>query len=300
LQFILCGFSARSTNTETKVLSLSIDLGELVGLLSLYHLCKEIEIVYPPGAQVVLYTQEPFLYCMSALVQEKLGEPLYQDGAIKQYQRQLAHLVSYFAPVITIGTLEKMNELYKALLTQPVLPPIAIDDYRKFMKEELAYARLKEAARNKVLKTIIQDYPQLQNITTLDELRHYCSLSTHTKLYSQITSKLQINDLLGSTATALAHCIAHGATIVRILLSRYIPNYISAIRLSIRPSQDLSNKFGIALIVGSRGTPWHNTLVVTAKGACLKPRKNMYKNNILQGHLKEYILGSLSLAYIEL
>lgn len=282
IKFILCGFSMKSTNTELKVLRQHLDLAEVVGLLSLYHICKEICSIHEPGAQVVLYTREPFLYHMNALVKKYLEVPLCTQENIENYQRHLKHIIRHFEPFIIIGEIENIRELYDTYYSKITTKSKDETGYKAFMESELNCSRFIEAAYETLFKKVLKTLPQLQNgllknITTFKEFTEYCSsdVKKHEKLYSQVTSKLGMRKLLSTVAQELGICAACGADNMRVLSSTHIPEYASYIRLSVHPSQDVSVKLGINLVFGFRGTPWHNTLFLRANGASLIARKNL-------------------------
>lgn len=56
IAMITIGFPSKSTNTETKVLSEVLDMGEFFGLLTYDYLCREIKKIHKPGAFLTIYS----------------------------------------------------------------------------------------------------------------------------------------------------------------------------------------------------------------------------------------------------
>ncbi len=286
----------KSTNTEKKVLSLEVDLAELAGMLTLYHMCKEIALIYPPGAEIMLYTDEPFLCDMSAIVERHLGETLYQKNELECYQRQIHKLVRFFYPIIQIGKIKNLQELYaKGKQEIPASrTDTDINDMKRFMAQELSFKRFVQAAQKVLFKELaIKACPQFAQLSFREFSDHCSADKSLKKLYADISSQLHCKELLSATARNLAECYAHGATCLRTLLNEQVPGYASAIRLSVRQSTDIGIKLGINLILGSRGTPWHNVLVLSSNGASLENKENA------RGDFKVFTAGGLKLGYIQ-
>ena len=295
----------KSANTDSKVLTLQVDLAELVALLTLYHICKEIELVHQPidkeiesilgtaskeiapllkdggqrpGACILLYTQEPFLHEMSESVQINLGEPLHRVEHLVRYQDQLKELVGHFTPQIELRELRNLQALYNQAVKQTAVEPQNLDKYKIFMKQELKTVRLEAAARLRLSENQAQP------------------------------PRKAVEQLISATAGSMAKCYLHGSAVLRSLLSNHILNYSSYIRLSVNmgsAGDDVSIKLGVALVYGSRGTPWHNALVVCPTGAYLEAYAKKKSDKIdakqIAVHLsrQEYLLGGLKLAYLQ-
>ncbi len=83
IPMVIPAFPGKSTNKEHKVLSGDVDLGELVGLITLNHICREIGTIYPPGARISIIPD-------GAAYLDVLGIDLRE---YEQYQCGLTHLV---------------------------------------------------------------------------------------------------------------------------------------------------------------------------------------------------------------
>ena len=173
------------------MLAPQIDLAELVGLLTLYHLCKEIESMYKPGAQVLLYTEEPFIASISTIVQRNLHEPLYAEGHIEQYQVNSAELVSHFYPTIVMRRIAHLSELYDACFARLPVKSVDLEGYKMFMKQELKCVRFIEAAKAVLFRELAQkEYPDLQGMSFANFCQRYGQSQdkAHKRLYNQINS----------------------------------------------------------------------------------------------------------------
>ena len=272
-----------------------MDLSELVGILTLYHLCKEIESAYAPGAELLLYTHEPFLEHMSAIVEQNLGEPLYQKIELERYQMQLNALVGYFHPVVRICCIKNLQELYDRESCKLCASTAAeMNDIKRFMAQELSCKRFAQAAQNVLFRDLCKKVcPQFAHLS-FKAFSDACSADKSLKkLHADISSQLHSKELLSATATALAECYVNGAARLRALLGELIPGYAAAIRLSVRPSSDVGVKLGISVIFGSKGTPLHNVLMITPQGIFLANKEKA------EGDFKVYMAGELKLGYVQ-
>jgi pyoverdine/dityrosine biosynthesis protein Dit1 len=272
----------KSTNCEAKVLKPELDAAELVGLLTLYHMAKEIAFINSAGVQITLFTDEPFLYEMSQIAQRYTGIPLFESGQIELYQSNLKKLVRYFEPIIKVSDISAHDlnmQLYQAMALEEHNVPIS-----SFMEEELDTQIHKEGLVEILLKEHdIAHKLELQNVSvenkeSFNTLARYCSnIPRLKKVCENIKKSLPTRKRLKETAQLLARCYLKGAAMLRQALSDNFPEYDAHVRLSIRSSKDLNSKFGIQLVLGSTGTPWHNTLLVNGAGVRLV-QKNEYEN----------------------
>lgn len=92
LNFVILGFPEKSSNTESKSISGQFDLADLLGLVTLEHLCQEIEKIYGRGAQVHIVCDEPYLNEMSQYMYEKVGVTMIPDKST--YHATLAKCLS--------------------------------------------------------------------------------------------------------------------------------------------------------------------------------------------------------------
>ena len=303
IKLILLGFPTKSAKNETKVIGSQVDLAELLGLLTLNHICQEINSVYEPGTQLTIFTREPFIYQMNNILEQALEQPLFDEDQIEEYQRQLKQLVNHFDPTIKVGEIKNVRHIYESKYAQFDVNAEDLSGYRAFMKEELNCSKFIEAAQEKLFspqhEKLKGKFPQLENIKTFKEVKE--KFSSYKKMLKNIESSLPKRNLLGKISDDLAECAAKGALRMRALLNDNISDYGSYVRLSIHASEDgdVSRKLGIALIYGSVGTPWHKTLVVSndkARLQALSELKN--KNGDLQGQIKQFVIESLNLGYV--
>ena len=83
ISMVIPGFPCKSTNKKDKVLGGGVDLGEIVGLITFNHICKEIGTIYEPGARVSIIPDGAAY----------LGVLGIDPKEYEQYQRGLAHLI---------------------------------------------------------------------------------------------------------------------------------------------------------------------------------------------------------------
>lgn len=294
----------KSANTDEKVLAPYLDFAEFVAFLTLYHICKEIESIYMPGARFLLYTQEPFLIEIDEVVQGAVGQPLHGQDLLDRYQHDLRELAGYFNPEIELRQIKNLKERYAQIPKQPRLfGPLTeketneLTNIKTFMKQELLCQRFEDAARNHLFQALCKkQYPQLIGLTFKEFEATYrrSADKQQQKFFSTVSAQLQTKELLSTTSLNVALCYLQGAAVLRTILAQEMNNYVSCIRLAVKSADDISMKLGIAMIYGSRGTAWHNVPVVTADGFHLSALGKEMKNNV-----REYALGTLRLMYIQ-
>ena len=314
VECILVGFPAKSCNDETKVLqSKTIDMAECAGLLTLYHMCKEVDSVYQPGMTVGLWSREAHIYSLNKIAEQYLSIPLFDENNIEQYQKDLGTLVKDFHPTLKTINIENTRTIFDAQYAQlDVEPAYNIKDYAAFMKEELNQEHIWNAIRSKVY---IKDHERLSKLPRLSFIKDYSSWyaiqdavvagKISTKQLSYLMGQLPVKDTMSQLAYELADAVSRGSSRNRALLHDSIPNYASHIRLSVSPSEDgsVASKLGISLVYGSTGTTWHNILALTRGGIELMHRKRFVDHDgefHSKGRCKEYSLANLKLLYMDL
>ena len=279
------------------------DLSELISLLTLYHLCKEIENIYAPGTQIRLFTQEPFLCHMSALVSRFHGVPLYYPGEIERYQSFMKELVKHFSPTICIEEIPDLQNLYNTHYSHLPTDPVDLAPYHCFMKKELTSSRFRQYTQETfdcMFRKLVLTAPQFAELAqyaqkTYAEFRELASNNSTIpkRLFLALHDQISVKKAQSFVAYELAECYVNGAARLRLLYTEHIPAYSSCIRLSVRKSADTSIKLGIQLIFACKGTPWHAVLFLTPDMIELQ-----CKEEIKHAQLKEYPLGDLRLPYM--
>jgi len=294
---ILLGFPAKSSNTQIKVIQSKLDMAELTGLLTLYHVAQEVKKIYTPGLVITLYTREPFIYQMNAVAKDKLGIDLFADSDIEQYQADLKQLIGLFHPVIRLGEIPNIRQLYEAEYAQLPVEVEDISGYRIFMAQELENEKITDAAGNVLFSAKKADMKNTSNYATYIDLKNAVGKGINKNKFGAIKGTLGIKKYIDDLSESLAVVASKGALRMRALMNKAIADYSSYVRFSIHASDDgdVSSKLGISLLHGFKGSPWHGTLGVLATGIDFGSKQKLMAR---EGLLQSYVFDTLSLGYI--
>lgn len=192
LHLVLVGYPFKSTNIEKKVISAHVDMGELTGLLTLNHMCQEIEKIYSPGAVLSIYTD-------GAAYTKPLD---VTHEAFEDYQRELAQLLQHFHEHI------KLVRIHPDLESQPepTIDEETKKDMAAFMEGELDSTRwnLSKSARKRRAKELAEIFAKNsarfgQAVREHLESTDYIRLSIHP--HEDISAKLTVPCIMGSKGT---------------------------------------------------------------------------------------------------
>ncbi|MBX9977856.1 MAG: isocyanide synthase family protein [Alphaproteobacteria bacterium] len=280
LLFVPLGYPYKSTNTEKKVLSPDVDMGELMGLLTLNHICYEIGKVYAPGANVRIYS-DGYL-CKNVLNMS--------DETIQNYHSGLNKLAQMFNGHIEIIDIMKVKEIENALQSRPPEPINAaeiekikkkIDDMTVFMKEELdctlREVPLREEAKIRADITLAKELETKQDNlkTAKTEGRKKRIERAISKFPSQehkdTTIQGEFNALRHQRGKEMAEKAAQCAHVLGVASTGDLVG-IDHIRLSMTAYTDMSSKCTMPIIYGVHGTPWHQTPMISDHTVTLKKR----------------------------
>jgi pyoverdine/dityrosine biosynthesis protein Dit1 len=109
------------------------------------------------------------------------------------------------------------------------------------------------------------------------------------------------------SAEILGFLLALHSEMYQRFLKKTIPGYEKMIRLSVHPYEDISQKWGISLIYGSMGTPWHNVLVMDNQTVFLRKLKDLPNNHYrslngrdLRNLVNPHLVRNLILSYLSM
>lgn len=311
IELVFIGFACKANNTENKVLGINPDLADYVALLTLNHICSQIKTIYSPGARIEIYTQEPFIHEMSSIAKEIGGLSFYAASHIAQYQDKITSLISLFNPQLKLSSIADIEHVYAQEKKQINLADTHNQDlqnYRIFMQESLDGILYNNAIEKKLFEELqnnteardafINKFKKAKKsepfIQAVKENKSFEVISQLPFYKDSAGKELGIRNRKKEIAEKLAICALTGAYTMRMVMKKNIANYDSKIRLSVHASDNINEKLGIHLIYGSKGTPWHNTLLVSQKSIRLLPLKKS-KNS---GSICYYPIANQELGYI--
>ena len=257
VKLLIVSFAVKSCNEETKVFKAgTLDFAEYVGLFTLNYMCTQIQEIYPPGAQVTIYTREAQTDYANIISRRNLGCELFPEAERQEYQRSLATIVSTCFPCLSIGNSNGTDDCFtehhhrftESGYTLTAQDKQSLEAYTFFWTNELDCSRFREATFN------------------------HLGFKTTQKKQEANKQKNAVNAALKKTAQEVAQCLLMGGKVMRTVLETIVPDYQSCIRLSVRAPEngDISSKLGIALVYGSQGTPWHSIAVTEYPGMAIR------------------------------
>ncbi len=223
LLFILPAFPAKSANLD-KTSGPLPDMGELLALLNLNKVCREISSFYQPGAKVVICSDGRVFNDLVLVSDENL---LLYKNKINQMIREfsLTHLEEFsLEDCMCESSFVKMREKL-VLEFGPDLDSLKF----KVKHEETALSLY-----NGLHRFIVEDRMFLEKEKTKSKISKESKVTTY-----QVMQRSQAWDKL---------------------LERY---FADTLRLSIHPYPLTHHKFGVKLVKSSDkwATPWHNVVV---------------------------------------
>lgn len=227
LNFLLVGYPCKSPNTHTKVISDRVDVGELMGLVTLDHLCQQIRSVYPPGAHVSIVSDG-----IAYLDVLGLAPKVYET-----YQKSIGALIAqYFPETLSLGggvgsdvLLAKVETKEATLGAIPQVDEETLQDMEYFFQREITDEQL--------ALLLGQKAEAMDNMLAIAKSKAISQIAHHVAVRSK---------LFGESVAEL------------------VPGYGDCIRLSVHPHQDMSTKCGIGLGYHMEGTPWHQSPLICA------------------------------------
>lgn len=233
----MTGFPFKSTNTVTKVIDHKVDVGELVGILTLNHMTQEIAKIYKPGAKITIFSD--------GIVYQDILE--VTDEIFDNYQMTMKKIIEPFEKHIEFKGSELKEDYLKHFKMNGVakseIDPVRLTEFTLFAKEEL-----EGGGGNNAFKF---------------------------RGFFESTNKIPL------TSEKLGEFLIRASESFSKFLEHHIPGVGDYIRLSIHADSemDISKKLPIGLTVGSRGTPWHQMLLLLPeKGEILSCKREDVRN----------------------
>lgn len=228
LDFVIVGFPVKSMN-PSKVLmspfqkSPQMDLADILGLITLNHLSEQIQQASEKEVRVNVVSEDAHTLAPLGISPED----------IDHFQHQLQSTAELFFPGINFIPGKEQSPINKELPNIPDDEPQTQADKAIFFIEEMEKGRLKTVKReqreeDKQILQLIRGKKTFKSLEFSDE-----------ELLNGIFASRTINNRVKTFSK-----VGRGI----------FPN---AIQLSIH-EQDVSQKAPIALVPGSKGTPWHN------------------------------------------
>lgn len=268
VKLLIVAFAVKSCN-RGKVLAPVVDFGEYVALLTLDYMCRQIKSVYPPGAELLIFSREAQTSSANAVTQKAFGLDVFPEKLRALYQLQLRQLIHGAGfSTLKIAEFDTIEELYA--------------------KEEAREKELTKTPTPKGLKAFWRcdlDRDDFVNAAKTKAPRSY-------------------RRCLDTVADEVAHCLWIGSMATRRVVQKCVTDYASCIRLSVRDDGDgdVSSKLAINLVYDSDGTPPHDVLTFDQSGRVrLLSRKEIDRLEE-RGHEyqeKTYTVGNLKLAYMQ-
>ncbi len=261
IEFSIAAFPLKSMNIEKKVIALlggnsEFDAADYVGLLTLNHVCAQIQSIYSLGAKITILSWEPYLFASNAIIQRILGVDLVSMQRYEAYQKDLRRLCGEngcFSFLATGGYQDQANIL-QDLINSPVLQ--ALMDSRD---SESVY---KKYYNDFELQAIITEASYIFGELDCDFFRSAVQMK-----YSGIKDS-GIEKCLKVVAKQIACCFKEGRKLMAPVRQQ---SYGNSIYLSVRQPADgdVSKKLPIGFVYNSfsacslrTGTPWHNAFFI--------------------------------------
>ena len=234
IHFVLPAFPAKSPN-RTKTQGALPDMGEVMALMNLERICKEIARIYRPGAFVTICSD-------GRVFSEIVG---VADNTITAYQQEIVRIIEYFdLQCLSVFTLEDCfsgvtHGKARAELMQCFASSL-----------ETVQQRVKNQKNDAVL------FNGMHRFLFEDGLYRFPKLSRN-----QIRKRTKID-----TYELIRASEAWGLLVEK--------NFPGAVRLSIHPQLPAAKKLGVQLVkaVGQWRTPWHSVCLFDGIDYCLLPR----------------------------
>jgi pyoverdine/dityrosine biosynthesis protein Dit1 len=293
LQFRIKGFPGKSSNPE-KVIGTSLDLGELMALVTLEHLCQEALNIW--GKKVSCQ-----IICDGAVYQNVVGADAKAYSFFHKNMQDLIqkhfddHLIFEVQPMNTFKESSAYQELLGGILKQYATDFANLEEREAiFQEKKKQYGGLYIFLSNEYLvQSKIPCVSFLPVCSALYDCKENFYNLTHypnhyaPELVRAITSCRAVEKMQQIESTKKDKSqrsyqdweIMQAAELMQRLsqaYSKFLKNSFppnsgqQVIDLSVHPSS--KGKFYLPLVLGSMGTPWHNALYVDRENSChLKP-----------------------------
>jgi L-tyrosine isonitrile synthase len=229
IQMLLPGFPFKSANHEKKVLGALPDMAERKSLVYLQEIANQIEQVYVPGIHITIF-------CDGIVFGELLG---ISEQVIQDYERALEKLCQDL-PSLTVVTTQKLQQklrLKKVLEVSAYLDQFSPSNAE--MKAQLASnSKVQDSFHNLQARLALE----------FDHSQGYKALRQYSNGLSEVAFLLMARE--ARLRTAMKELFPHQ----------------QFVRLTVHPSQDISQKFGIKLSPDSSITPYHGVCVDEGNG----------------------------------
>lgn len=223
LTFILPAFPAKSPSPE-KTSGALPDFGEVLALQNLQELCDRIEMIYPPGAEVII--------CSDGRVFSDVVN--VSDEDIDRYNDEIKNIIEEYK--LSSLSVFAMDDLYPTK-SPDELRDLLFDFYAMDIGEVRELVKTSENYRklfNGIHRFLFEDALYLNASLSKSQLHR----ETKNRAYELMRRSDAWSGLLGE-------------------------HFRDALRLSIHPHPLGHEKFGIKLVPSSNkwATPWHNVVV---------------------------------------
>lgn len=225
--FVLPAFPAKSPN-PAKVLGTLPDRAEQLSLAFLDGLCRQIQTLYSPGAQVILCSD-------GRVFNDVVGIP---DEDVTRYQHELARLIEA-GSYMTLSTFN-LDDLY------------ANQSFTR-MRQHLM---MHEGESLETLKAAIRRGSKASCCSEDEEIhRQYCGITRFLVDDATRPEQTQSRNALQKACRQRAYVVIQRSRAWSALIAKHFPH---ALRLSIHPQSCGTAKMGIRLIDAENWmTPWH-------------------------------------------
>lgn len=231
ITFVLPAFPAKSPN-PAKVLGTLPDMAERLSLEFLNSLCKQIQKIYSPGAEVIL--------CSDGRVFNDVLD--IDDSDVTNYQQELALLIKETS--FTSASTFNLDDVYAGL---------PFDQMRQRLMEQ-------NGETLETLKDSVRKGSKMPcSIEDEEANRQYCGMTRFLVEDAMRPGQIHSRTALQKTCRHRAYVVIQRSRAWSALVAERFPN---AVRLSIHPQTCGTPKLGIRLMEAeSWMTPWHGVAV---------------------------------------
>src|SRR5579859_2027974 len=156
IQRCMPGFPVSSSNPEKLPYDdkHAFGLGDLVALLTRYHISRELASIHQPGTTLDIYF-EPYIYDMSHLCTDALDVPHCTQERIETYQHTLADMVSHLEPYVGLGKIDQQQYKNRYSCLDVDVDAQKMRYYQVFLREEFDNPALLEQAEHIDRKSVV-------------------------------------------------------------------------------------------------------------------------------------------------
>ena len=231
ITFVLPAFPAKSPN-PAKVLGTLPDMAERLSLEFLERLCKQIQTIYSPGAEVILCSD-------GRVFNDVIG---IHDKDVTNYQRELLLLIKEMSS--TSISIFNLDDLY---------PGLSFNQMRYHLMDQ--YGESLEAIKDAVCK----GSKTPRSIEDEEINQQYCGMTRFLVEDATRPGQTYSRNVVQKTCRHRAYIVIQRSRAWSALIAERFPD---AVRLSIHPQTCGSSKLGIRLMEAENWmTPWHGVAV---------------------------------------